>query len=125
MEQDTALTLAQRISPVDVPALPADLGVVWRPLHYTDSQRLFELIEMAEIADQTHFRTSLSEVQEFFDGEWRNPETDSLVGVDQTGKFVAYGLLEFPPGDTTIKRAYVSGAVHPESRGVGLGSSAG
>lgn len=122
MEQDAELTLAQRITPVPVPVLPTDLGVVWRPLHYTDSQRLYELIEMAEIADQAHFRTSLLEVQEFFDGQWRNPETDSLVAVDQTGKFVAYGLLEFPPGDKTIKRAYVSGAVHPESRGVGLGT---
>lgn len=117
------LKLSERIQPQPVPTLPQDLGVVWRSLDHTDSQRLFELIMLAEEADRAHFRTSLAEVQEFFDEDWRNPETNSIVGIDQSGQFVVYGLLEFPPGDVSVKRAYVSGAVHPQSRGVGLGTA--
>lgn len=115
--------LSQRVEVWPKLPLPDDLGVVWRPLHATDAQRLYELIARAEEADQAHFRTSLVEVQEFFDGDWKNPETQSLVGVDQTGKFVVYGLIEMPPGDTSTRRAYLSGAVHPDSRTVGLGSA--
>lgn len=115
--------LSQRVEVWPMLPLPDDLGVVWRPLQATDAQRLYELIALAEEADRAHFRTSLVEVEEFFEGDWKNPETQSLVGVDQTGKFVVYGLIEMPPGDTSTRRAYLSGAVHPDSRSVGLGSA--
>ena len=116
--------LAKRIGAVVLPELPNDLGVVWRPLQPADSVRLFDLIVAAEVADQAPYRTSLEEVEEFFDGEWKDFDTDSLVGIDQSGQFVVYGLIEMPPGDTTTIRAYLSGAVHPDSRGVGLGTAA-
>ncbi|WP_435300227.1 GNAT family N-acetyltransferase [Timonella sp. A28] len=118
---DTLKPLSQRIDEQELPQLPTDLGLVWRPLRPSDAAQLFELIVTIEEADDKPYRTSLEETQELFDGEWKHFDTDSLVAIDAHGKFLAFGVLQILPGDETLTRVFLDGGVHPEAREVGIG----
>lgn len=103
--------------------LPGDLGLTWRPLTPQDADALFGLIAAIETFDRPPYRTAPSEVTEMLEGEWKDLDSDTIAGVDATGVMRAYATVEIRPGDTGTIRAFVGGGVHPEARGVGVGTA--
>lgn len=103
--------------------LPDDLGLTWRPLLTTDTDALFTLVAAIEAFDRPPYRTSLAEVQEIVEGDWKDLPADTIVGVDASGELRAYATVEIRPGDVTTIRAFVVGGVHPAARGVGIGTA--
>lgn len=101
--------------------LPVDLGLIWRSADAADTELLFTLISAIESADAQPYRTSRVEVAQTFEGDWKNPATDTVIGIDDTGVARAYAWLETRPGDETTQRVFVMGGVHPVARGVGIG----
>lgn len=104
---------------VTLPA--ADLGLTWRPMGPDDSEQLAALVTAIEEADAAPYRTAPSEVVDIFEGEWKDNDRDTVVGIDDDGVFRAYGTVETPPGDESVVRAFVAGGVHPDVRGAGVG----
>jgi mycothiol synthase len=111
-------TAARRAS---VAMLPGDLGLTWRPLSTADVDALYELIVTMEVADEQPYRTSHAEVEEIFEGDWKDIPADTVAGFDADGVLRAYACLEARPGDETTQRVFVMGGVHPLSRGAGIG----
>ena len=114
--------IAQRAqAPATLELPPAALGLTWRPLHRGDGDALFALLAAIEDAERPPYRTDRDEVDEKFDGAWKDLERDSLGGFDADGVLRAFGLAEVRPGDSTTVRAFLDGGVHPELRGRGVG----
>lgn len=109
----------------DAPAVldlpPAHLELTWRPLQLRDADAILALLRAVEEADHAPQRTSAPEVAELFEGSWRDPHRDSLGGYDAKGELRAYAFVEVRPGDIRTVRAFLSGGVHPDWRGRGLG----
>lgn len=103
--------------------LPDDLGLTWRPLRPEDAPALFALIAAIEDTDKPPYRTSAIEVDEIVEGDWKDLAADTIVGVDASGELRAYGTVEVRPGDVSTIRAFVVGGVHPQARGVGIGTA--
>jgi mycothiol synthase len=120
---ETTPESADHATRADVAAelLPSDLGLTWRPLSVADTEPLHELIQSIEAADKQPYRTSLAEVGDIFEGDWKNTATDTIVGIDADGRFRAYACLESRPGDESTQRVFVMGGVHPLVRDVGIG----
>ena len=100
---------------------PASTGLTWRPLTRADVPAVAALVAQVEEADAQPYRTSEAEVDEWFDGEWKDPAADSRVGLDADGTPRAWMAVEAPPGGVRVVRAYLHGGVHPELRGRGVG----
>lgn len=109
-------------APEALPELPTD-HLTWRPLVAADADALHALLDASEVADQAPHRTSRDEVTEIFEGPWKNFETDAVAGVDDAGVLRAAGWAEIKPGDTRTVRAFLSGTVHPDVRGRGIGTA--
>ncbi|OCI32339.1 mycothiol acetyltransferase [Oerskovia enterophila] len=113
--------IAERVAaPAHLP-LPEVDGLVWRSLTLADAPALFALTAAVEEHDRHPFRTSLEETEEMFEGEWRDLARDTLVGLDVDGEPRAYASVDTRPGDASVVRAFVQGAVHPRWRGRGVG----
>ncbi|MFJ4107816.1 GNAT family N-acetyltransferase [Oerskovia enterophila] len=113
--------IAERVAaPAHLP-LPEVDGLVWRSLTLADAPALFALTAAVEEHDRHPFRTSLEETEEMFEGEWRDLARDTLVGLDADGEPRAYASVDTRPGDASVVRAFVQGAVHPRWRGRGVG----
>ncbi|PVU81798.1 GNAT family N-acetyltransferase (plasmid) [Cellulomonas sp. WB94] len=108
-------------APVDVPWPDAALGLTWRALGVQDAPELAVLVAAIEAADAEPFRTSLDEVTEWFDGEWKDHAHDTLAGSDTEGVLRAYAQVTTAPGDERVVRAFLTGGVHPAWRGRGVG----
>lgn len=103
--------------------LPGDLGLTWRPLTGQDTDALFALIAAIEAFDAPPYRTSRGEVAQMLDGDWKDLAANTVVGVEATGELRAYATVEVRPGDVSTIRAFVAGGVHPQARGVGIGTA--
>lgn len=116
--------LAVRADAPDVLDLPpAHLELTWRPLHEGDVDALHGLIAVVEEADRAPARTSRQQVADLFAESWRDLQRDTLGGFDVDGVLRAYGIVTVRPGDERTVRAVLSGSVHPEWRGRGIGRS--
>ena len=104
---------------LDVP--PAHLELTWRPLREGDAPALYELVAAIEEADAAPQRFSAVEVAEFLEGEWKDLERDTLLGLDRSGTPRAWAMVEVRPGDERTVRAFLQGGVHPDWRGRGVG----
>lgn len=114
--------LAQRAAPPAVLTLPpVHLELTWRPLTRADVPALAALVEAAQVADRTPYRTSEAEVAESLEGDWKNLETDTLGGFDESGELRACAMVEVRPGDARTVRAFLRGTVHPGWRRRGVG----
>lgn len=100
---------------------PATTGLTWRPLRRDDVPALHALVARTEEADAAPARTAEAEVDEWFDGDWKDVDADTRVGLDADGTPRAWVLVEAPPGDVTVVRAYLVGGVDPAFRGRGVG----
>jgi mycothiol synthase len=114
--------LADRVAaPADVPVPTGTDGLTWRPLTRDDVPAITRLLTAVEEADATPYRTSAEEVDEEFDGDWKDHARDTLAGVDADGVIRAYARVNQPPGDLRVVRAFLDGAVDPQWRGRGIG----
>jgi mycothiol synthase len=112
---------AHAVAPAEVPSPDAALGLTWRALDVQDAAELAVLVAAIEAADAQPFRSSLDEVTEWFDGEWKHHALDTLAGFDPDGVLRAYAQVTTAPGDVHVVRAFLSGGVHPAWRGRGVG----
>ncbi|GII98009.1 acetyltransferase (GNAT) family protein [Sediminihabitans luteus] len=113
-------SLAERVAaPRDLPPLPDAL--TWRALTRDDVPALTALIIAGQEADGARYRISPEEVDEKFDGSWKDPVANSRVGVDADGAFRAWAWVETYPADERTVRASIEGGVHPAVRRQGIG----
>ncbi|MCL3862188.1 GNAT family N-acetyltransferase [Actinotalea sp. K2] len=118
----TSEPIAVRANPpavLDLP--PVHLELTWRPLSIHDAPALATLVQAVETVDRSHRRTSPGEVEQLLRGEWKDLSRDSLGGFDDGGALRAFAVVEVRPGDERTLRAFLTGAVHPQWRGRGIG----
>lgn len=97
-------------------------GLTWRPIAAADVPAWHRLVRAIEAADQPAERYSAGDLQdELLDGSWKDPRTDSLLGLDADGTPRAFAHVEVRPGDTRSVRAFCWGGVDPTWRGRGVG----
>ncbi|GAA4728299.1 GNAT family N-acetyltransferase [Isoptericola chiayiensis] len=113
--------IAERAAaPETLPAITAG-GLTWRPATADDVPALLELRNTIAAADKEPYRESLEEITELFAAPWRRFDVDSIVGLDDDGRMLAYAMVESQPGDTRTMRAFLFGGVHPTVRWQGIG----
>ncbi len=117
-------TIAERAAAPAVCPLPDPaLGLTWRPMTTDDVPALTALLTRIETADALPYRTSEPEVGEKFDGDWKDVERNTLLGLDADGVPRAWAEVDQPPGDTRVVRAFADGGVDPAWRRRGVGTA--
>jgi mycothiol synthase len=104
------------------PVLPQHPDVaVWRPATPDDIDAIMEVVQAADRVDHPSWVTPREDIEETFESAWIDPERNTLVGADASGRFVAVGGVQVHPSRDVHLHAYLSGTVHPEVRGRGIG----
>jgi ribosomal protein S18 acetylase RimI-like enzyme len=102
----------------DAPAVPA---LSWRPLHPDLVPQWHRLCEAVTAADGGTEHLAEDDLHDELTPEWIDLERDTVLAVDGDGVARAFGVVQVRPGDVTLLRAIVWGAVDPEWRGRGIG----
>lgn len=103
-------------------APPRATDLSWRPLTVEDVPGWHALVRAVEEFDDASERNTAEDlVDALTDGSWKDPASDTLVGLDADGAPRAFGVVEIRPGDTRTVRAFCWGGVHPQWRGRGIG----
>lgn len=118
---DLAPIVERVAAPRHLPSMDGVGGLTWRPLTRDDVPELARLVAAIEEAEKRPYRTSEEEIDEEFDGDWKNHDLDTLCGVDAEGRIRAYASINQPPGDLRVVRAFLDGGVDPQWRGRGIG----
>lgn len=118
---DLAPIAVRAAAPAVAPVPTGTPGLTWRPLTRDDVPALTRLVTAVEEADGAPFRTSAEEIDEEFDGDWKDHTRDTLAGIDADGAIRAFAQVNQPPGDARVVRAFLDGAVDPQWRGRGIG----
>lgn len=122
MTIDELSPIAQRAqAPAQLPPLPSDVGLTWRPLTPADVPEWLALMTTVEEHDDAIERTSENELADSFKGNWRNAATDTVGGFDPDGRLRAFARTEFRPATEGTLAPVLLGAVHPEYRRRGVG----
>jgi mycothiol synthase len=104
------------------PVLPQHAEVAfWRPATPDDIDAIMEVVQAADRVDHPTWVTPREEIAETFESAWIDPERNTLVGIDSAGRFVAVGGMQVHPSRDVHLHAYLTGTVHPELRGRGIG----
>lgn len=98
-------------------------GLTWRPLERAELPAIVDLRNAAERIDQNPELTSLNELQEYMDSAFSRPEEDTLAAWDSEGNAVALAWAACRRSVTEKRRVNLSGVVHPQRRGTGIGSA--
>lgn len=102
-------------------ALDAVPGLRWWPFTREDLPGIAAFYEACEGVDENPERTSLSDLEKFFDSPRSVPELDTLVGVDARGAVVATAWAGCNRAVTEKRGVHLGGAVNPSRRGEGIG----
>ncbi|HWL77070.1 GNAT family N-acetyltransferase [Microbacterium sp.] len=127
MTDDTTPTaplapLSQRLGPIAAPVPPAHPGIAeWRPSTIDDVDALTELFRASDLVDHPSWTTPREEIEESFTVSWTDPERNTLVGFDAAGRLIASAAVMVHPSRDAQVHMYLSGRVHPEARGRGIG----
>lgn len=113
--------IAERAAPPSTLTLPTAGGLTWRAATREDAPAWLALRNHIARADAQPYVETIEEIEELFDGAWRDMAADSLLGFGADGALVAWAQVECPPGDVTEARAFCWGGVHPDRRGEGIG----
>jgi len=114
--------LAERVgAPAEI-APPRHPDVAsWRPATEADLDDIMELIRAADAVDHPRWTTPREDVVETFVAEHIDPSRDTILGTDAAGRVIAVGEAMVHPSRDVHLHAYLSGRVHPELRGRGIG----
>lgn len=118
------LPLSIRVSApdgVDIPAVGE--GLTWRAATNGDLPALFELRRAAGAVDHPRSMVMMDGLEEEFDRSDFDPAVDSVIAFDPDGRAVAYASSTAEASQDTIVWVTLHGAVHPERRGEGIGTS--
>jgi ribosomal protein S18 acetylase RimI-like enzyme len=96
-------------------------GVSWTPLTAEELPELSGLLTAIEHYDEPVERHSVEELQEAYAEHGADPAHNARLGRDSGGTLVAYGWVHPFPGDTSPRRVYLDGGVHPGWRRRGIG----
>lgn len=96
-------------------------SVSWTPLTAEELPDLSGLLTAIEHFDEPVERHSLEELQEAYAEYDADPTRNARLGRDAGGALVAYGWVHPFSGDTSPRRVYLAGGVHPGWRGRGIG----
>ncbi|NEN07708.1 GNAT family N-acetyltransferase [Diaminobutyricibacter tongyongensis] len=94
---------------------------VWRAATESDIGAIWELRQAMGEADHPNYRTARESIEADFALPGFEPERDSMIGFDSTGRAVAAGMVIFPSRHQTLVRSLPIGGVHPDFRGRGIG----
>ncbi len=86
-----------------------------------DADSITELQERISARDHPSWSESLDELREELGHSWVDPERDGMLGVDEQGVAVAWGLVVAPPDPESLVRIMLFGGVDPAMRGHGVG----
>jgi mycothiol synthase len=120
-ETPTLAPIAERAAPPRTLTIPTAGGLTWRAATREDAPTWLALRNLISRADAEPYVETLEEIEEIFEGAWRDMTADSLLGFDPDGALVAWAQVDSPPGDVTAVRAFCWGGVHPDRRGEGIG----
>lgn len=115
------LPLSARVEAPSALPIPDATGLRWRPGTANDIDDVTALMRAADATDHPNFLTTREEVAEDFESSFVDTALDTLIGVDDSGSALAYGIALMPPGQDTVVRSILFGAVHPQLRGRGIG----
>ncbi|MEZ3159151.1 GNAT family N-acetyltransferase [Microbacterium sp. BWT-B31] len=114
--------LSERLGDVREPAVPRHPEVsTWRAAARDDLEAIVELTRACDRVDHPSWFTPRDEIEEVFDASWIDPAWDTLLGFDGDGRLVAIGGIIVHPSRDVHAHVYLTGRVHPEVRGRGLG----
>ncbi|WP_430332903.1 GNAT family N-acetyltransferase [Rhodococcus sp. ACT016] len=118
------LPLSARVSAPDTVETPAVGGdLTWRATTKDDISALFELVRAAGAVDHPRVLVMMDELEEDFASADFDPVVDSVIAFDPSGRAVAYATSTLQSSQETIVEVSLAGAVHPDRRGEGIGTS--
>ncbi|WP_350347556.1 GNAT family N-acetyltransferase [Agromyces sp. G08B096] len=121
---DALLPLAERVGAVAAPVVPTHPdATIWRAAAPADVDALLAFFADVARADHPNWTETRDEVLEAFELPHIDPARDTLVGLAADGSVLAYGTVVVPPGQETLVRAIVLGAVRPDVRRRGIGTA--
>ncbi|MFF2389632.1 GNAT family N-acetyltransferase [Agromyces sp. NPDC058104] len=119
---DPRLPLSRRVGAAPAPTVPEHPDVDrWRPAVPGDLDELLAFHADVARVDHPNWVESRDELLETFELSHVDPRRDTLVGVAEDGRILASGAVFLPPGQETLVRSIIAGAVRPEVRGRGIG----
>ena len=115
-------SLAERVGDAPAPVLPSHPDVAeWRAATIDDVDGIWQLRRAMGEVDHPNYLTARGAIAADFGYSHFHAELDSLVGLDESGRIVAVGMVMFPPRQVTLVRSMPIGGVHPSLRGRGIG----
>lgn len=119
---DPRRPLSSRVGAAPAPTVPEHPEVAhWRPAAPGDLDELLAFHADVARVDHPNWVESRDEVLETFELSHVDPARDTLLGVARDARILASGAVFVPPGQETLVRAILAGAVRPEVRGRGIG----
>jgi mycothiol synthase len=94
----------------------------WRSLQEDDGARIEEMVNAAAKIDRAEAGVSQERVQQIFAMLGKDVATDTLTAVSPQGTIAALALILTPPQEDE-HLAMISGIVHPDHRGKGIGNT--
>lgn len=117
------LPLSRRANaPAELPELPQNLGLQWRPLTVRDVELFHALALHLEAADDLLYRSSRSESQDRLLEAGAKQEGNIVGGFDGEGRLQAFAGVRRAPDDEGSVRIFLDGDVSPEYRRKGIGT---
>ncbi len=96
-------------------------GISWRPFGREDLPVIAAFYTECEAYDENPERSSLADLEEFWNSPRSVPEEDTLVGRDTDGRIVATAWAGCNRAVTERRGVRLAGAVRPDRRGEGIG----
>lgn len=97
--------------------------ICWQPFSREDLPDIAAFYTECEAYDENPERTSLRNLEEFWDSPRSVPEADTLVGRDTDGRVVAAAWSGCNRAITERRACRLAGAVRPDRRGEGIGTA--
>lgn len=120
-EIDASRPLAARIPVRDRPELAGPDGVTWRATREDDVEAIAALLAAMAERDHPDWSETADEIAETFSHSYVDAARDSVVAEDADGTMIAHGLAMRAPEPVDYARVWLSGGVHPNYRGRGIG----
>lgn len=109
-------------APAELPGLPAEVGLQWRPLTSEDAASFHRLAILIEESDDLLYRSTVEESTDRLCSAGSGTEGNMVGGFDASGRMQAFAGVRRAPDDEGSVRVFLDGDVSPEYRRKGIGS---